>query len=279
MRAPFALLGAGFGVGVLILAAGLRPQPRSDARFRHVRGEVSAVRVAGVLTAAAVVGAATRWPVGAVLAGVAAWNLPKVLSPDRAHRRALDRVEAIAAWAEDLSGTLRSAAGIEQALIKTAETAPVEIRPQLETLSATLRAGTRLAPALRALAADLEDPTADMVVNVLLLAAQYEARDIATGLSGVGRQARRKASARMRIATGRVRIRTATRIVITVILATVVLLLVFADDIVVPYSTAVGQLILAVLGVAFGGALAWMMRTSRVPDLPRILTNPDEAAP
>jgi Flp pilus assembly protein TadB len=229
-----------------------------------------------MLAAGALVGAATRWPVAAVLAGVAAWTLPTVLGPDRAHRRTLDRVEAIAAWAEDLAGTLRAAAGIEQAILQTAAVVPAGIRPELTALAEALRAGIRLPDALRAFAADLADPTADMVVNVLLQAAQHQARDIATGLSGVGRAARRQASSRLRVATGRSRTRTSTRIVIGVVLASVVLLTVFAHDFLAPYGNALGQLILAVLGAMFGGALVWMVRTGRIPDLPRILTGKGE---
>jgi nucleoside recognition membrane protein YjiH len=76
------------------------------------------------------------------------------------------------------------------------------------------------------------------------------------------------------VATGRSRTRTATRIVISVILASVAGLVVFAHTFLRPYGSAVGQLILAVLGAMLAGALMWMVRTGRIPDLPRILTNP-----
>src|SRR5689334_6882162 len=127
MRALFALFGAGFGAAVLILITALRPPTapparRTAARSLRARLSGSALRVAGILTATALVGAVTRWPIGAVLAGVAAGTLPRVLGPDRDHRRTLDRLEAIAAWADDLAGTLRSAAGIEQAIITSADT-------------------------------------------------------------------------------------------------------------------------------------------------------------
>jgi tight adherence protein B len=278
----YALLGAGLAAALLLLISGFRAPVRPDrpvrAQRRRARAGVSALRLAGVLAAGAVVGAATGWPVAAILAGVAAWTLPAVLGPDRAHRRALERVEAIAAWAEDLAGTLRAAAGIEQAILQTALVAPAEIRTELTGLAEALRAGIRLPDALRMFAHDLADPTADMVANVLLQAAQHQARDIATGLSGVGRAARRQASSRQRVATGRARTRTSTCIVVTVVLASVVLLVIFAHAFLKPYGNALGQLILAVLGAMFGACLVWMTRTGRVPDLPRILTGTlDEA--
>lgn len=284
MRGLFTLFGAGVGLALLMLVAGLRGQARPDRPSRAERRRTgvgaAALRMAAVLAAGALVGAVTRWPVAALLAAVAAWGLPGVIGPDRAQKRTLERVEAIAAWAEDLSGTLRAAAGIEQTILQTATVAPAEIRTELGRLAEAIRAGIRLPEALRAFAADLADPTADMVVNVLLQAAQHQARNIAAGLSGVGRAARRQASARLRVATGRSRTRTSTRIVICVVLASVSLLTMFAHDFLAPYGSAVGQLILAVLGALFGGALAWMIRTGRIPDLPRILTEvPEEARP
>jgi tight adherence protein B len=275
----FALLGAGVGAGVLLLVSGLRAPALTRSRgraIRPMRSNVSAVRVAGVLAVAAVVGAATGWPVAAILAGLAVWSLPGVLGPDRAHRQTLARVEAIAAWAEDLTGTLRSAAGLEQTIIETAQVAPSEIRAELIALGAAPRAGIRLPDALRTFAATMADPTADLVTNVLLQASQHQARDIAASLDGVGRAARRQASARVRIATGRARTRTATRIIIAVVLGCAAGLVLFARDFLAPYGSPVGQPILAVLGAMFAACLVWMVRTGRIPDLPRILTNDDE---
>lgn len=284
MHALFALLGAGFGLALVGLVAALRAPARPGggqrAQQRRTAAGVSAARAAAALAAAALVGTATGWPVAALLAGVAAWSLPGIIGPDRAQRRTLERVEAIAAWAEDLAGTLRAAAGIEQAILQTATVAPAEIRPELTALAEALRAVIRLPDALAAFARDLADPTADMVVNVLQAAAQHQARDIAAGLSGVGRAARRQASARLRVATGRARTRTSTRIVVIVVLATAVLLNLFAHDFLAPYGTAFGQIILALIGAMFAGALLWMVRTGRIPDLPRILTgNIEEPTP
>jgi Flp pilus assembly protein TadB len=279
MRALFALLGAGVALAVLLLVSGLRARPKRPKQPRAARRQslgISAVRLAVVLAVAALVGVATRWPVAAVLAGVAAYTLPAVIGPDRTHKRTLARVEAIAAWAENLSGTLRSAAGLEQTIVETAAVAPAEIRDELIALGAAPRAGIRLPAALRGFARDMADPTADLVANVLLQAAEHEARDISGSLAGVGRAARRQASARLRIATGRARTRTSVRIIITVVLGSAVGLVMFARDFVSPYDSALGQLVLAVLGAGFAGCLLWMVRIGRIPDMPRILTGDDD---
>src|SRR6266542_650331 len=263
MRALFALLGAGLAAGIWLIVTGLRSQPvppRAGRARRRPAGTHSTLRIVGALAAAAVVGAATRWPTAALLAGAAAWLLPPVLGPDTLPRRSLERVEAIAAWAEDLAGTLQGAAGIEQAILETAASAPTEIGAELDRLTAAIRAGVRLPQALRALADDLADPTADLVINVLLQAARHQARDIATGLSGVGQRARRQASMRMRVAAGRARTRTSVRIVVTVVIGIATLAALFAHDLLRPYGSPLGQLILAALGGAFAGALVWLVR-------------------
>ncbi|GLH98815.1 hypothetical protein Pa4123_40900 [Phytohabitans aurantiacus] len=233
------------------------------------------LRGAGAFTAAALAGAGTGWPVAAILAGVAGWTLPGVLGPDHAHQRTIARIDAIAGWAEDLAGTLRSAAGLEQAITQTARVAPAPIRVQVAALAAAPAAGIRLPQALAAFADELADPTADLVTAVLIHASQYQARDVAASLAGVGHTARRHAAARVRIATSRARTRTATRIVVTVVLTCAAGLFVFARDFLAPYGSPLGQLILAILGAAFGGCLLWMIRIARVPDLPRILTGAD----
>lgn len=268
MGAVFALLGAGMGVGVLVALS--RPRPRLRTGRRWGSG-LPAVRVAAVLAAAAVTGAVTRWPVGAVLAGAAVWALPALLGADRAQARRLERLDAIAAWAEDLAGTLRAADGVEQAVLHTAATAPGALREPLAGLAQALRGGVRLPAALRAFAAEVADPTCDLVVTVLVLASQYQAREVAAALSGIGRTARRHAAGRLRVAVGRARVRTQTRIVVGVILATTVGVVVGLPGVVRPYATPLGQLVLAALGAGFCGVLVWMGRASRIPDLPRIL--------
>jgi hypothetical protein len=64
------------------------------------------------------------------------------------------------------------------------------------------------------------------------------------------------------------------RIVVTVVIGVAVLAAVFAQDLLRPYGTPLGQLVLAALGASFAAALAWLVHTGRVPDLPRILTHP-----
>ncbi|HZB32923.1 MAG TPA: type II secretion protein F, partial [Streptosporangiaceae bacterium] len=60
------------------------------------------LRLVVAIGCAVIAGAVTRWPVGAVLAGLAVWWLPRLLGPDRHHEQHLARIEAVASWAESL---------------------------------------------------------------------------------------------------------------------------------------------------------------------------------
>ena len=132
------------------------------------------MRISGAVFAAVLVGAATGWPVGALLAGVAAFAIPALLREDRAHAALVARVEAIAGWAEMLRDTIAAAAGLEQAIAATAPLAPPPIRDEVVMLAARLER-ERLSTALRAFADDVADPTCDLVVAALVLASEHQA--------------------------------------------------------------------------------------------------------
>src|ERR1022692_2273868 len=171
MTALAALLGAGAGFGVVLVISGWRstdsqPSPRRAA-LSSLRHDRLAARIAGTLGAAVLVGALTGWPVAAVLAGAGAFALPPMLRGGKERARHVARTEAIAGWAEMLRDTLSAAAGLEQAIVATAEVASAPIRPEVTALAARLEK-ERLAPALRRFADDLADPTGDLVVAALV---------------------------------------------------------------------------------------------------------------
>jgi tight adherence protein B len=194
--ATVGILGALAGLGVVLIVAGLRrtgtpqPSPRLSQVAARVRQEATMPRVAATLVTAAVVAAVTRWPAGTVLAGLAAWFLPRALGPDRQHARAVERIEAIATFTEMLRDTISAAAGLEQAILAAEPVAPAPIREHVVLLAARIRRGQRLPAALRAFAAETADPTADLVVAALLLAAEQQARDLAQLLGSLADSAR-----------------------------------------------------------------------------------------
>jgi tight adherence protein B len=280
-----ALLGAGTGLGLLFVIVGWRhsalgalpvSMPWHQLGDRVNRDRLL-VRLAGVMGAAVVVAALTGWPVAAVLAGLGAWALPSVLGGAKDRAREVARTEAIAGWAEMLRDTLSAAAGLEQAIVATASVAPLPIRGEVLALAARLEA-ERLVPALRRFADDLADPTGDLVVAALVLAAGHEARRLSELLGSLAAAARDQAAMQLRIEAGRARIRTSTRVVVGSTLVFAAGLIVLNRSYLEPFSSPLGQAVLAVIGLIFGLAFWWLERMGRPSAPERFLASPIAAA-
>ena len=275
------ILGAAAGLGLILAWCGLRgraPRAGGDRRWLaalgRARRQATGPKVALTLVAAAAVAVVTRWPAGTLLAGLAAWFLPPMLGRDREYAQALERIEATAAWTEQLRDTLAAAAGLEQAILATALIAPGPIRHQVGELAASIHRGQQLPAALRAFAAAAADPATDLVIAALLLATEQQARDLGALLSSLADSARQHAAMRMRIAASRARVRTAARIIIAATLALTVGLLAWSRAFLLPYDTAAGQLMLTTVGGCFAGAFWWLHKISGFDEPPRILTQP-----
>ncbi len=129
----------------------------------------------------------------------------------------------------------------------------------------------RLAPALRALAIELDDATGDLVVTALVMAAERNARHIGELLTSLATAARDQASLRMRVMAGRARIRTSSRVITAVTLTMAGGLVLLNRRYLSPYDTPTGQLVLLVVGGFFAFGFAWLSRISRVTEPERVL--------
>jgi Flp pilus assembly protein TadB len=266
MTALSTLLGAGAGLGLVLIIAGCRS---SNTERRHrvlviskLRRDRFGVTVATTVGAAVLVGAITGWPVAALLAGASALTLPRILSGSKDRARQVARTEAIAGWAEMLRDTLSAAAGLEQAIVATAAVAPIPIRPEVMTLAAALES-ERLVPALRAFGNDLADPTGDLVVAALVLAAGHEARRLSDLLGSLAGAARDQAAMQLRIEAGRARIRTSTNVVVGSTLFFAAGLIILNRSYLDPFGSALGQGVLAIIGLIFAGAFWWLDKMGR----------------
>jgi tight adherence protein B len=270
------LCGAGVGLGLLLAAGGLRRRPRPNpagaGALARLAGGRAPVHLAAVLVAAAVVGLVTGWLVGGVLAGLATWALPGMLTgAERARAGRLRRLEAIASWTESLRDTLSAAAGLEQTIATTATTAPAPIRPPVLGLAEALRRGVRLPDALRAFAADLADPVADTVVAALLLASTQGAGRLAEPLGLLAAATREDVAAQRRLERGRAKAATDARMIIATTLAMAVGLVVFNRGYLRAYDSVAGQTVLAVVGLLFAVGFRWLYRLSRQAEPGRVL--------
>jgi tight adherence protein B len=273
MSALAALCGAGIGLGLLLVVAGWRgvDLPRPTRHLNRHRVERANLRIGLGVGAGVVVGAATGWPVGAVLAVLAGWGAPGLLGGARRHQAAVGRIEAIAGWAEMLRDTMAGSAGLEQAIIATAPLAPLPIRGEVAALAIRLE-GERLGPALRAFADDVADPTCDLVAAALVLAADHQAQRLGELLGSLAAAARDQATMRLRVEAGRARTRTSVKVIVGATSAMVLALALFNRSYLSPYDTATGQLVLVLVGAVFAVAFAWLARMTRPDVVDRFLT-------
>ncbi|WP_216209738.1 type II secretion system F family protein [Amycolatopsis aidingensis] len=277
--ALFGLLGAGLAVGVLLIVVGLRGRPARPAApsrlgtwliAHHDRKQIGWLVVA--VLAGLAIGALTGWVVGAILTVLAVVGLPRILGSNVDHQRHLEQIEAIAGWTEMLRDILVAAAGLEQAILATAPACPAAIREEITELAVRLERGERLAPSLRNLAHQLRDPTADLVISALVLAAEHQARHLADLLGELASEAREQASMRMRVEAGRARTRTSVRVIVITTLAFAIGLVLLNRGYLTPYDSAFGQLMLLLVGTLFAGAFAWLARIVRLREPERFLT-------
>lgn len=255
-------MGAALGVGAALALAGLvfaliPAEAHEQPKARVARRAVPPRRVAIAITVGAVAGLLTRWPVAAALGVAAVLGLPVLFGP-RASSEVIAQLEALASWTETLRDMLGGPAGLNQAIMASAEVAPLALAPSIHRLSARLVAGTPQGVALRALGNELDDATADGVVAALVLAAEAEAGRLAEMLGALAASTRQQVEMRLRIEASRARAWSTMRTVAGVSIAFVVIATVFARSFVGPYGSAGGQLVLLVVGALYAAGL-WLM--------------------
>ncbi len=274
MTALALLLGLGTAAGLWIAVMSVVAPPQRRTGTRRSRYPDIGKRLLQAAAVAVVLLAVTRWP--AAVAGGAALGFfgPDLLATRTKRTADATMSAAIATWCEMLRDTLSSGAGLQQVIMATAPIAPAPLRPALNQLQARRRAGVPLVDSIAALAGDLNDPTGDLVVSALLLAARGEARDLANLLSQLAEIARENATIRLKADAARGSTRTATRGITGVTIVMALILSVVGRDYLAPYSTFVGQLVLCLVLTGSGAALWWIQRLNRSQPPNRFLRTP-----
>lgn len=241
-----------------------------SARAPHVGVHVDR----GRLVAAVVVGFAvlvgTGWIVLAVAVGVLVAMWGRLLHDHRADDERA-RVEAIAKWLEDLRDTLRgSAIGAEEALEQVAARPPDAIAVPLHHFVLRRRQGFRTDDALADLGDELAHPTSDAAVAALRL--------VVGGSAGAGRlhgtvqalaaAARDEVAARERIDRTRAVYQQSMQRLVVIGALLVGYLRVAAADLLRPYGTPVGQVVLILPLAMWAGCVLWLRSLCRY-ELPR----------
>ncbi len=274
----------GVGAGIAMLVASLRSPRVVDAVHRRNVGPAAASsrvtkrwggaslsrRVVLPVFAGGLAGALTRWPVAAVAATLAVAAAPRLVSRDSA-RDAVRRAEAIASWTELLRDSLAASAGLGQAIGSTVAVAPAPVRQPVARLADRLATGMAMEQALRMFAAELADPSGDVVVCALLLAARAKAQRLADLLGALAESIREDASLRLRIEAGRASAKSGVRtiVVFSVLFAGALALL--ARSYLAPFGSTVGECFLGLVVACYAAGIALMVRMVEPPQPVRML--------
>ena len=281
LSAQALLLGALGGAALAATGRALTPRPLTAARraaqahrIRHARRLLR--RAAAALAVALLAAIATRWPVAGLAAGALTMAWDKLAGGARAERLATRRLEALAAWAEALRDTLAGAVGLEQAIPATVRIASPLLSAPLSALAERMSAREPLPDALYALADDLDDPDADLVIAALILSARLHGPGLRAVLTSLAASARAGVEMRERVTAQRASSRRAVQLIVAVVAAALLGSALLDHAFVAAYDTAVGQEVLAVILALFAAAFAWLRRLSGDEPGTRILLRPDQ---
>ena len=276
MQTLIVLAGLLFGASLLVVMSAWSDQPpaiRSWTPPKDLR-----VRVLAGFVAALVVFAFTGWVAAGVAAAAGGWAAAGRVS-HRGSPVAIERSNALAGWCEQLRDLLDADMGLLGTINATLATCPEAIRPEVTRLVANLR---RTDPtwALRLFADQIDDPDADLVTSVLILATTRTGRT-AELLSELAAMARDRANMRTRIATAQSGDRTEANVVLAVsvvaVLATVVLGR--GSRFLAAYDTTQGQAVLAIVFALFAVGITWLARLARIEPPTRFLASARAAVP
>ena len=275
------LLGLALGGSILLLVAALmgwKPSARKRASRDHgsaLWGSGARRRALVALGAAFLVAALTRWPVaaGATVAVIYLW--PTMFGGSRSATGQVERVEALATWTESLRDSIAGSVGLEDAIRHSLTAAPLVLHPALQRLEGRLRVQIPLTQALAAFAEEFEDSSADLVVAALILNSKLRGPGLVATLTALASAAREEVDMRRRIEEGRKSLRRTALIIVGATAIFAGAMAVFSRDYVAPYSTPLGQLMLAVVLSVFGGGLMWIRSAANLRPPERFLVGVD----
>ncbi|WP_433389153.1 type II secretion system F family protein [Micromonospora sp. KLBMP9576] len=271
---------------VVVAVVGTRRPPgrpgvgRSPAHLWNGRGatpreqRTHRAMLGGALVAGALAFLVTGLPVVGLLVAVAVPGTPWLFSVGKAEQRAIARIEAVGEWTRRLKDVSATGQGLQQTIVGTVGTAPDEIQEEVRLLAARLQAGWLARTALLAFADEIGDPVCDQVVAALILHVTDRGERLGDVLGSIAQAAAAEVATRREIEAKRTQPRFAVRFLTGMTLATVAYGL-LNTEYVRPYGTPFGQLVMAALGAAFVGLLAWVRSMSQPRRPARFLPSPD----
>lgn len=236
-----------------LIPARRRTSPRAKTAWSSSWAPALAVAVAVTVL--------TRWPVAGAVIGGAVFLWPRMTRGGVIERASVHKLEALATWTESLRDAAATAAALETAIPLTQRGAPPPLAPAITNLVNSLAVRVPLPQALTAFADELDDPTADLVVAALSLNARQRGGSLRRVLTTLAAHTRDELTSRREVLHERNAIRRQSQQVAAAILVLAVGQAVLAPAWVAPYGTALGQIVLALLG---GGYLALAVRLQKL---------------
>ena len=266
------LLGGLAGFGLLYAATAWSPAPparvATPTEWRHRVRPLVAASVGGALGLLL-----TGWIVAALAGAFGGLAAARTVANRRASVKVEHaRVTALASWCEQLRDLLTAEHGIVGTIAATARTCPEPIRPEVERLATRL---SRQNPdtAIREFAAELDDPSGDLVASVLLLAMSRSSRtsELLSELAGTIRD---RVAMRLRVEADRAGQRSEARFIIAFSAVAVTGVLVFGRDseFLDAYGDASGQLVFGFVVACFAIGGWWMAKLTRFERPARFLS-------
>ncbi|HEX6469077.1 MAG TPA: type II secretion system F family protein [Streptosporangiaceae bacterium] len=280
---PMAVLaGAAVGGGALLLVLAVRGLPVRPGAARAKRRREDLLRSLTTRGAIAVVAGAlvlivTRWPVAAVGAGLLVIGWRGIAGGTAEERKAMARLEALAAWTESLRDTIAGAVGLEQAIPSSLRAAAPALQPPLRTLVDRLHTRMAMPDALRRFADDLDDPSADLVIGALILNAKLRGPGLRDMLGALSTSARAELDMRRRVEGTRRTTRFSVLVVVCFSVGVALLLALTNRTYVRPYDGFTGQVVLSAVVALYALGFIWLRRLARFEMPQRFLGTVEDA--
>jgi Flp pilus assembly protein TadB len=268
------LIALAAGTGLLIILSALRPasplRPLTPlARLRtSIAGPLLGLRLIGGVGAGIGVLLLTRWPVAAAAITVLVVFWPGLFGATVSSRDRVTQLEALAMWTESLKDLVSGATGLHEAIPASMATAPAVLSKPLHRLSGLIGAREPLPTALRQLAEDLADPSADLVIAALVMNAETRGPGLAASLDRLACSIREELELRRSIEASRRGGRRSVQIMsVAVAVMACLMAFVLPPQFTAPYRTPAGQLVLLIVFAIFTGCFL-MLRRLGDPDIP-----------
>jgi Flp pilus assembly protein TadB len=273
-----AITGGTIAAGLVLLVTGLLghrrpldvpPPPRPFPAASAASGRRMLLAVAACLGVLAV----TRWPVAGLAAALGVIFLPRVFGTSTQRQRTA-KLEGLEQWTRRLGDMLTASRGLEEALEASARSAPAAIAEPVAALAARLSAHTGPEAALRAFAAEIDDPAGDRIAAALIIATGRRGGGVRDVLNALAVMIARDVGARREIEAERAQHRTTLRW-IAIFVAGFTIFAVLNRAYSSPYGTLPGEVVLALVTGLYAAGLGWLHRLGSMPAPGRFLARHD----